>query len=322
MQPSIDSDLSKLGRPARVLVADDDDQNRDLIEAVCRAEGFEALGVKAGAEAVAAAQREAFDLALIDASMPGMGGLEVCRILKADAVTAQLPIIIVTASADDAVRDRAAELGVVDTIAKPFRVFELVQRIRRALRPHSRGGDPPTAPRIRLRRGRIDLLSSLPSPRTLRARLARAIEGCAKAGRPIACAVVRLENEGKLSAQVGRSLTDALLGELVAALLERFPDRVVRADLDELCVLVADDELATLGSIIAQAPSGAAGLGVPASVDIGVRWGAYIAPADKADPDSLVAAARHAVDLAQRAGEPSHVDTLGRTPAAHGDGES
>jgi PleD family two-component response regulator len=308
MQQPVDSDLSKLGRPARILVADDDAQNRELIEEVCRAEGFEAVGVAAGRDVVEAVRREAFDLLLIDASMPDLNGWEVCRILRAEPATFELPIIVVTATADDAEREAHASLGVSDIVAKPFRVFELVQRMRRALRPRSRQGDPPTAPRVRLRRRQVDVLSALPSPRTLRARLAREIESCARAGRPVLCAVVRLENESALSAKVGRSLTDALLGGIVAALLDAFPDQVVRSDLDEVVILVGEEELKKLDAVAADAPAFAAGLGVPASIDVKIRWGAKSVDPGRADADLLLDGARHALDHAQQTGQPSHVD--------------
>ena len=87
--------------------------------------------------------------------------------------------MIVTASLEDAVRDRATELGAAAFITKPFRIFELTQRMRAALRRRTRSeDDPPTAPHIRLRRKRADALSALPSPSTLRARLQREIEAC------------------------------------------------------------------------------------------------------------------------------------------------
>ena len=130
MQGRLDSDLSKLGRVVRVLVADDDPQNRELIEEVCRSEGFEVEGVGAGDRALEAARGRTFDLVLLDAAMPGMDGLEVCRLLKADPETASIPVMIVTASLEDAVRDRATELGAAAFITKPFRIFELTQRMR------------------------------------------------------------------------------------------------------------------------------------------------------------------------------------------------
>jgi CheY-like chemotaxis protein len=308
MQQPVDSDLSKLGRPARVLVADDDTPNRELIEEVCRAEGFEAVGVAAGQDAVEALRREAFDLLLIDASMPGLSGWEVCRILRAEPFTRDLPVIVVTATVDEAERAAHADLAVSDVVAKPFRIFELVQRMRRALRPRSRQGDPPTAPRVRLRRRQADALSALAPPRTLRGRLTREIETCVKVGRPVICAVARLENESALSSQIGRSLTDAVLGGVAAELLEEFGDQVVRGDLDEVVIVLSEEQLSKLEAVIADAPAFAAGVGVPSSIQVKMRWGAKSLDPGQADADLLLDGARLALDHAQKANLPSHID--------------
>jgi CheY-like chemotaxis protein len=305
-----DSDLSKLGRAARVLVADDDPQNRELIEEVCRSEGFEVEGVGSGDRALEAAQRRTFDLLLLDAAMPGMDGLEVCRLLKSDPETAAIPIMIVTASLEDAVRDRATELGAAAFVTKPFRIFELSQRMRATLRRRARGDDdPPTAPHIRMRRQRADALSALPSPSTLRVRLQREIEVCLREHRPIVCAIIRLENEGVLSATVGRSATDALLGSAVLELAGLSDDRLVRGDVDEVVVLIGEHDLPSLASIVAQIPhDGRVGAGISLASDILVRWGAKIADPGETDPDQLIADARSAVEKAQRAGEPGGID--------------
>ncbi len=314
MQGRLDSDLSKLGRAARVLVADDDPQNRALIEEVCQSEGFEVEGVGEGDRALEAARRRTFDLLLLDAAMPGMDGLEVCRQLKADPETASIPVMIVTASLEDSVRDRATELGAVAFITKPFRIFELTQRMRAALRLRARSDDdPPTAPHIRLRRQRADALSALPSPSTLRLRLQREIEACLRDRRSVVCAVIRLENEGALSAAVGRSATDALLGGAVLELAAISVDRVVRGDLDEVVVLLAEAELPTLAAVVARVPhEGRIGAGISLAADISVRWGAKIADPTETDPDQLIAGARTALDKALDANE---AGSIARSPS-------
>ncbi|HEX9294974.1 MAG TPA: response regulator [Polyangiaceae bacterium] len=313
MRARLDSDFSKSGAVARVLVADDDPVNRQLIEEVCRSEGFEVEGADTGDAALDAARHRAFDLLLLDAAMPGMNGLEVCRALKADPETATIPIIIVTASAEDAVRDRATELGAAAFITKPFHIFELTQKMRAALRVRSHDGEPPTAPHIRMRRERADALSALPSPSTLRAHLQREIDACGRAGKPVVCAVVRLENQEHLNATVGRSSTDALLGGAVLELTTALAGRVVRGDVDEVVVVPTEEQLPTLAAIAANvAGNGRLGAGVSLAVEVSVRWGAAIADPNATDPEQLIAGARAALEKAQRAGEPGGIDrTLG-----------
>jgi PleD family two-component response regulator len=309
MERRLDSDFVRLGRPARVLVADDDPVNRELIEEICRSEGFEVEGVDTGDRALATAQTGAFDLLLLDVTMPGTGGLEVCRALKSDPRTAAVPVMIVSASTEDAVRDRATELGAAAFISKPFRIFELSQRMRAALRIASREGEPPTAPHIRLRRKRADALSSLPSPSALRARLQREIDVCLRDEKAVVCAVLRLEDEGKLSATIGRSSTDALLGGAVIELSDTLEDGLVRADVDEIIVLLPESELPSLAAITSRAVSTAHHeAGVSVELEICIRWGAAIVDPHQTDPDLLVAAARAAVEKARHAGEPGAIE--------------
>ena len=290
-------------------MADDDPINRELIEEVCRSEGFEVEGVDTGDRALATAQAGGFDLLLLDVTMPGMGGLEVCRALKADPRTATIPVMIISASTEDAVRDRATELGAAAFIAKPFRIFELSQRMRAALRVASREGEPPTAPHIRLRRKRADALSALPSPSSLRARLQREIDACLRDHRAVVCAILCLEEEGKLSASIGRSSTDALLGGAVMDLSDFIEDGLVRGDVDEIVVLLPESELPSVAAVAARAASsGHTEAGVSLDVDICIRWGAAIADPHATDPDLLVAAARAAVEKARHAGEPGAIE--------------
>jgi DNA-binding response OmpR family regulator len=311
----LDTDIPKPERAVRVLVADDDPVNRELIVEVCRSEGFDAIGVETGDQALAAARTGDFGLVLLDAAMPGMNGLEVCRALKSNPDTATLPIMMVTASLEESVRDRATELGAAAFVTKPFRIFELSQRMHAALRVSSREGDPPTAPHIRLRRQRADALSALPSPSTLRPRLQREIDACVRHAKPVVCAVLRLENEGHLTSLVGRSTTDALLGGAVIELARELDDRIVRGDIDEVVVLLAEEQLPTLATIAAQvAGEGRVGAGVSLAVDVCLRWGATIADPNDSDPDRIIAAAHSALEKAQLAGEPGGIErTLSTT---------
>src|SRR6266545_2348193 len=246
-------------------------------------------------------------------SRTASSALAVTMMIGIVAVTATIPIIIVTASAEDAVRDRATELGAAAFITKPFHIFELTQKMRAALRVRSHDGEPPTAPHIRMRRERADALSALPSPSTLRPHLQREIDACGRAGKPVVCAVVRLENQEHLNATVGRSSTDALLGGAVLELTTALAGRVVRGDVDEVVVVPTEEQLHPVAAIAANvAGNGRLGAGVSLAVEVSVRWGAAIADPNATDPEQLIAGARAALEKAQRAGEPGGIDrTLG-----------
>ncbi|MGY1688557.1 response regulator transcription factor [Geodermatophilus sp. SYSU D01105] len=117
--------------PPRVLVADDQDDIRALVcLAVRRAGGTVVADVGDGTAALTAALAGPPDLAVLDVSMPGATGLEVCAALRAAPATATVPVLLLSAgaSADDVARGLAA--GADAYLAKPFSVTGLVARIR------------------------------------------------------------------------------------------------------------------------------------------------------------------------------------------------
>jgi two-component system response regulator MprA len=112
----------------RVLVVDDDALVRRMLARSLAAEGFEVEGVPDGGAALAAVERSAPDLLVLDVTMPGVDGLSVCRRLRAKGMRG--PILMLTAR--DAVADRVAglEAGADDYLVKPFAMEELVARLR------------------------------------------------------------------------------------------------------------------------------------------------------------------------------------------------
>lgn len=122
----------------RILVAEDDRDIADLIAHYLRKAGWEPQVVASGDEALAAARRDPVDLVVLDVMLPGLSGLEVCRALRTDRATAAVPIIMVTARAEEADRIRGLELGADDYLAKPFSPNELVARIRALMRRSKR----------------------------------------------------------------------------------------------------------------------------------------------------------------------------------------
>jgi hypothetical protein len=125
----------------------------------------------------------------------------------------------------------------------------------------------------------------------------------------VVCAVLYLENEGKLSATIGRSSTDALLGGAVIELADTLEDGLVRGDIDEIVVLLPESELPSLAAVAARAAGAAhTEAGIAIDFDVCIRWGAAIADPRQTDPDLLVAAARSAVEKARHAGEPGAIE--------------
>jgi CheY-like chemotaxis protein len=114
----------------RILLCEDQDAIRRMIEALVGASGHEVIGVGTGPEAVELALQERFDVLLLDLMLPGaMDGFEVCSRLRADPSTSNLPIIVISALDDKESRQRAEKLGATAYYAKPFRPLELLEHI-------------------------------------------------------------------------------------------------------------------------------------------------------------------------------------------------
>ena len=118
--------------PARrgdILVVDDTPENILLLSAVLKDRGYRVRAVPSGALALRAVESEAPDLILLDVSMPGMDGYEVCRRLKQREGQQHIPIIFLSALSDTADKVKAFSVGGVDYVTKPFRVEEIAARV-------------------------------------------------------------------------------------------------------------------------------------------------------------------------------------------------
>jgi phosphate regulon transcriptional regulator PhoB len=117
-----------------VLVVEDEPDIRSLIVHHLARDGFRCRAVGSGPEALARVRGVAPDLVVLDLMLPGMDGLEVCRRLRAQPDTAGVPIIMLTAKADEVDRVVGLEMGADDYVVKPFSPKELVARVRAVLR--------------------------------------------------------------------------------------------------------------------------------------------------------------------------------------------
>jgi DNA-binding response OmpR family regulator len=118
----------------QVLIAEDDRDIGELIARYVQRSGWTARLVTSGTEALSHAREQSTDLLILDLMLPGLSGLEVCRALRADPKTAAIPIIMVTAKADEGDRISGLELGADDYVSKPFSPNELMARVRAMFR--------------------------------------------------------------------------------------------------------------------------------------------------------------------------------------------
>ena len=115
----------------KILVVDDDPAISEMLTIVLSAEGFDTVAVTDGALAVETTSREQPDLILLDLMLPGMNGIDICRLIRQES---SVPIIMLTAKTDTVDVVLGLESGADDYVNKPFKAKELVARIRARLR--------------------------------------------------------------------------------------------------------------------------------------------------------------------------------------------
>jgi len=114
----------------RILAVDDEPHILKLVAFSLRSGGFEVLEASDGLSAIEVARAEQPDLVLMDVMMPALDGYEACRRLKADAATADIPVVMLTAKTQLAEQKTGLECGALDYICKPFTPKDLVAQVQ------------------------------------------------------------------------------------------------------------------------------------------------------------------------------------------------
>jgi CheY-like chemotaxis protein len=122
-----------LSGPRLILIADDDEDILALVRAVLERAGHEVVAVRDGAKALASVRERRPHLAVLDITMPELDGLEVLRRLRADAATNELPVVLLSAQAQEADVERGFATGASAYVKKPFSPRELVERVSELL---------------------------------------------------------------------------------------------------------------------------------------------------------------------------------------------
>ncbi|BAF60012.1 MAG: response regulator transcription factor [Pelotomaculum sp.] len=118
----------------KILVVDDEKNILELVRFNLEREGYQVLTALDGPQGLELARAERPDLIVLDVMLPGMNGLEVCREMHRDAATKNIPVIMLSARAEELDRVLGLEMGADDYITKPFSPRELVARIKARLR--------------------------------------------------------------------------------------------------------------------------------------------------------------------------------------------
>jgi two-component system phosphate regulon response regulator PhoB len=125
----------------RILLIEDEPDIAEVLQYNLEKEGFEVETARRGDSGLEAIRRGTPDLVLLDLMLPGMDGLELTRLLKRDAGTSRVPIVMLTARGEEVDRIVGLELGADDYISKPFSPREVVLRVKAVLRRHQPGAE-------------------------------------------------------------------------------------------------------------------------------------------------------------------------------------
>lgn len=136
-----------MNKKQKLLVVEDEDDIRELIAFNLEMNNMEVFKAKNGEEAIEIAEREYPDIIILDVMLPGIDGFEVCRYLKKNVATRDVPIIMLTARAEDTDVVKGLEIGADDYITKPFSPRILIARVHAAMRRKNETGTEPAAQR-------------------------------------------------------------------------------------------------------------------------------------------------------------------------------
>ncbi|MCV2881092.1 phosphate regulon transcriptional regulator PhoB [Actibacterium sp. XHP0104] len=125
--------MSRVEQPS-VLIVEDEPAQREVLNYNLEAEGFVVTSAENGDEALILVDEAQPDLIVLDWMLPGVSGIEICRRLKSSSKTRSIPIIMLSARAEEVDRVRGLETGADDYMVKPYSVVELMARIRNQLR--------------------------------------------------------------------------------------------------------------------------------------------------------------------------------------------
>jgi two-component system alkaline phosphatase synthesis response regulator PhoP len=132
--------MEKVMAKERVLVVDDERDILELVKYNLSKDGFTVTCVQTGEDALREARTSHPGIIVLDLMLPGLDGLEVCRILKNDAKTQHIPILILSAKGEESDVVAGLELGAADYVTKPFSPRVLLARVRAVLRREHEGG--------------------------------------------------------------------------------------------------------------------------------------------------------------------------------------
>jgi two-component system cell cycle response regulator len=258
-----------------VLIADDDGVTRAMVTAWLRHAGVEVVAARDGDEALVVATEQRPDLLLVDVTMPGRDGYDVCRAIQ-EASSTPPPVIFLTAHTTTTARVEGLDAGAVDYIVKPFEQAELLARVRAALRTKAvRDGYVEQATR--------DGLTGLLNRREIDIHADAAVTLAERHGRPLSLLMVDIDHFKRINDRFGHSAGDAVLREAAHRILTacRASDVVGRYGGEEFLLLLPETSAAEgvttgdkLRRVLSERPVEVGELSIPVTASVGVAsWG-------------------------------------------------
>ncbi|MBW2222658.1 MAG: response regulator [Deltaproteobacteria bacterium] len=254
---------------ALVLVADPDPFNLRLLHEACEAAGYDVVTAADGPEVLALVARRPPDLLILDAKMSEIDAFEILRILKADTGLVNIPVLLVTNEGDLDARRRGLELGAEDYLTRPYRVFEIQQRVRNVLRATRRDrlGIPESAPPANQR----DPVTGAGTPSQLLISVDYEHTRAERYGHPLSCIVVRLANSTEIAAASDDGTADRAMAQIGSGLKGciRAVDHLFRLRRDEFCILLPETDGHGTGYVLRR---------LNGQIEGGELWGGEVTP--------------------------------------------
>jgi PleD family two-component response regulator len=235
---------------ALVLVADPDPFNLRLLHEACEAAGYDVVTAANGPEVLATVARRLPDLLVLDANISELDAFEIMQILKADRGLESIPVLLITEQGDVESRRRGLDLGAQDFLARPYRVFEIQQRVRNVLRATRRDrlGIPESAPPADQR----DPVTGAGTPSQLLISLDYEHTRAERYGHPLTCMVIRITNAETIAMASADGTADEVMALIGAGLRKciRAVDHLFRLRRDEFCILLPETDAEGAGFVL------------------------------------------------------------------------
>ena len=199
---------------SKILIVDDNPANIDILLELLST--FDVRAALDGMSALEAVQEELPDLVLLDITMPGMDGFEVCRRLKEDPKTKDIPVIFLSASADSDSIINGFEVGGVDYVTKPYLAREIVARVQTHLKLRM-------SMRILDKLANVDELSGISNRRRFFTHASRLFEQAKHHSTPLFLFIIDIDNFKTINDTYGHSIGDSVVIEFVNNVKKSLP---------------------------------------------------------------------------------------------------